>query len=270
MQILRKLFLLLHALSCLAIGLADPNWNTGRACTPKPANETTTTTFKTNLNALLTTLEQQAPLNNGFYNTTSGENSDRLYGLVQCRGDLSSEDCATCLKDTVQVAFNACTNSNYTMLWFRWCFLRYSDEDFFGQWQGSLSALSYGNPVTDVPSVIAKGRSLMSQLAATVMNEPLMYKTGSVDVGDGAKRYGLAQCNRDLSKSSCGECLTTQVKFFDQTIGNQSLLEIFGYGCSMWYNNYQFYYKNSVPTTGMQRNCSSKIGGNHDFTYIFI
>ncbi|KAL9690252.1 hypothetical protein QQ045_010649 [Rhodiola kirilowii] len=247
MQALIKLFLLSLAASYFGIcRAADSNSITLWACTPKPANETKTA-FQVNLNNLLITLQQQAPLNNGFYNTTSGENSDKLDGLAQCRGDLSAQDCASCLRDSVQVAFNTCTNSNFAALRFRWCFLRYSDKDSFGLWKGVLSAAGSGS---DDPNVVAKGRNFMSALADSVPNEPLMYKTGFVDVADGSKRYGLAQCIRDLNKTSCGECLTKQVKFFNQNIGNQSRLEVSSYECNMWYNNYQFYFDNSVPTTG--------------------
>uniref|UniRef100_A0A7N0UK54 Gnk2-homologous domain-containing protein n=1 Tax=Kalanchoe fedtschenkoi TaxID=63787 RepID=A0A7N0UK54_KALFE len=219
-------------------------------CTPRPDNATTES-FKTNLNDLLTTLQQQAPLSNGFCNATAGESSDKLYGLAQCKGDLWSEDCASCLRDSVSVAFNTCTNSNRTALWFRWCFLRYSDEDFFGRWEGVLGGISYGNASADNLTVAAKGKSLMAELAAGVPSEPLMFKAGFVDVGDAGKRYGLAQCNRDLNASSCGQCLTAQVEFLDQVLGNNSMVDVISNGCNMWYNSYQFYRNSSsIPAQG--------------------
>uniref|UniRef100_A0A7N0UKH8 Gnk2-homologous domain-containing protein n=1 Tax=Kalanchoe fedtschenkoi TaxID=63787 RepID=A0A7N0UKH8_KALFE len=232
-----------------ATSRADTNWNIGKACTPRPDNATTES-FKTNLNDLLITLQQQAPLSNGFYNSTAGESADKLYGLAQCRGDLSSDDCASCLRDSVSVAFNTCANSNYTALSFRWCFLRYSDEDFFGQWKGFLGGISYGNGSADNPTVAAKGKSLMAELAAGVPSEPLMFKAGFVDVGDAGKRYGLAQCNRDLNASSCGQCLTAQVEFLDQVLGNNSMVDVISNGCNMWYDNYQFYRNSSTPAQG--------------------
>ncbi|KAL5839815.1 hypothetical protein ACOSQ4_012423 [Xanthoceras sorbifolium] len=35
-----------------------------------------------------------------FYNTTIGQDPDKVYGLALCRGDVSSDDCGSCVNST--------------------------------------------------------------------------------------------------------------------------------------------------------------------------
>ncbi|KDO75605.1 hypothetical protein CISIN_1g039135mg, partial [Citrus sinensis] len=44
-------------------------------------------------------------LQNGFYNTTEGKSSSRIYCLVQGRGDISAPASANCTKESINVAF---------------------------------------------------------------------------------------------------------------------------------------------------------------------
>lgn len=80
-----RLIFLSISLSYLRPSSADyTNYGTGLSCLGRP-NNSTSPAFKTNLNSLLSILEKEAPQNNGFYKTTTGEKSDKIYGLVQCR-----------------------------------------------------------------------------------------------------------------------------------------------------------------------------------------
>lgn len=106
----------------------------------KPDNALTEA-FKTNIKDLLSTLEKQAPFNNGFFNYTSGENSDKLCGLVQCRGDLPAEVCAACLKGLVRLVFEECPNNYVALIQSMRCLLSYSVKDFFGQLQTNVTAV---------------------------------------------------------------------------------------------------------------------------------
>ncbi|KAL9681816.1 hypothetical protein QQ045_013604 [Rhodiola kirilowii] len=150
--------------------------------------------------------------------TTTGSNSDKIYGLVQCRGYVSAQDCGTCIKGAVNETFNDCKNSNYAAVWFRWRFLRYSKEYFYGQLDSLIRGMSWDQYTTstDDPTVVTTCMNFMRQLTAEVPDHPFMFKTGSVRVGQKGKRYGFVQCNRDLSKSVCGDCLTSLADFFNQ------------------------------------------------------
>uniref|UniRef100_A0A7N0ZYI2 Gnk2-homologous domain-containing protein n=1 Tax=Kalanchoe fedtschenkoi TaxID=63787 RepID=A0A7N0ZYI2_KALFE len=248
---IKLIFAAVSVVAFLRLSFADDvNLSNGWSCYPRPDNSTTAA-FKANLNSLLGLLEEQGPRNNGFYKTEVGERTDKLYGLVQCRGDVSAQDCAACIKDAVKEDLTECNNTRSSALWFRWCFLRYSQENFFGQWEDGMSVgISNNNATADSPAVVIKGMNLMNQLAFEAPDQPFMFKTGSVGVGKNETRYGLAQCNRDLSKSSCGKCLTSLAGIFSQQIGNTSSFSEISMGCTMLYDRYKFYFNYSLPASG--------------------
>ncbi|XP_022005061.1 cysteine-rich repeat secretory protein 38-like [Helianthus annuus] len=76
---------------------------------------------------------------------------------------------------------------------------------------------------------------MMEELASTVPDHPLMYQAAEIDVGVNGKRYGLAQCGRDLSKVSCQNCLEDRLATCISYVQNRTGWEIVGFGCSMWY-----------------------------------
>lgn len=88
----------------------------------------------------------------------------------------------------------------------------------------------------------------MSELVAGVLTDPLTFKTGFIDVGNGGKRYGLAQCNRDLDESSCAGCLSrTTERYSSEKFDNSSSLDVYIGSCNTLYSNYRFYYNSSPP-----------------------
>uniref|UniRef100_A0A7N0ULG6 Gnk2-homologous domain-containing protein n=1 Tax=Kalanchoe fedtschenkoi TaxID=63787 RepID=A0A7N0ULG6_KALFE len=218
----------------------------GYSCDPRP-DDATSADFKTNLNSLLSALEEKAPDNHGFYAAAAGKNPDRLYGLVQCRGDVSAPDCATCVKDSVTWATRRCNNSNEAAVWLDRCYLRYSDGNFLGQGNGSRIALNPTN-ATDGPLVAAIGRNYMRVLAADALNQPYLFEAGSVDVGVMGKRYGLVQCNRDLSMADCRICTATLLEFYFVGNWNPSSYRLLSYGCRAWYDIYKFYSDYALPS----------------------
>ncbi|KAF3961558.1 hypothetical protein CMV_013832 [Castanea mollissima] len=91
---------------------ADVNANTGLQCS-KDDYSATENGFQTNLNNLFSSLVNGA-LQNGFYKTTAGKNSNKVYGLIQCRGDISGNSCAGCTNNSITVALHDCPKSKET------------------------------------------------------------------------------------------------------------------------------------------------------------
>lgn len=220
----------------------------GWSCDPRLPENSTTVTFKANVNSLLKTLKQKGPENHGFDANTAGNKSDKVYGLVQCMGNISVKDCARCLKDSINLARERCKNSNDVAVWLKRCYLRYSDGNFIGQWNTSTTILFPDNSGrTDSPSVAVRGQKLMRQLSYNVTSQPFLFKIGSIDVGKEGKRYGLVQCNRDLNKSSCSYCIEDMLGYYSQWVDNHRSYMMISYGCRMWYDSYEFYLNDTRP-----------------------
>lgn len=229
---------------------ADTNMRAGTECS-ETDNSTLTSSFLSGLNVLLISLSINAPLNDGFYMATSGKGSEKIYGLVQCRGDVSARDCANCTKESVAVALQQCPQSKQVGVWFTWCFLRYSDENFHGEVDKGFAAIDYGADFDD-PAVVSKGLDFMGGLISEVPKQQLMFQTGVLDVGQSGKRYGMAQCIRDTSRTGCGKCLEAQLSGQGSALSKKRGWEIYGKSCNMWYHDYQFYSNISTSTTSSE------------------
>ncbi|XP_059639524.1 cysteine-rich repeat secretory protein 38-like [Cornus florida] len=110
---------------------ADRNVERGWTCS-EPDNSTVGNSFQTKLNNILYSLASIVSHNSGFYKATAGKDFNEIYGLIQCRGDISAQDCTNCTGESIKVALHRCPESESVVVWFTWCFLRYSDETFFG------------------------------------------------------------------------------------------------------------------------------------------
>ncbi|KAK0579194.1 hypothetical protein LWI29_022597 [Acer saccharum] len=147
--------------------------------------------FQTNLKKLLNSLVAEAPYRNGFYESREGKDSNKVYGIVQCIGDVFVADCVNCTKESISIALHDCSKSKHVKVWLKWCFLRYLDEDFIGVLDRSSMAHTNETNLDD-PSVSQRGFSMMTGLVATTHKQPLMFKTAMLDAGDKGKRYGMA------------------------------------------------------------------------------
>lgn len=223
---------------------ADKNMNCGQQC-PKSDSFTAENDFKANLKNLLDSLVKNGPLFKGFYSTSIGESSDQIFGLVQCRGDISTINCGSCIKNSSAFALSKCPESKDVIIWFTWCFLRYSTDNFVGI-LGQTSVAIVNDTNYDDPSLVSNGLSLMRGLVSSAPNQNLMFQTNVLDGGLRGKRYGMAQCTRDISRSDCALCLNSQLDAFRTTIGSKKDWEIYGFNCFMWYHDHQFYFNVST------------------------
>ncbi|XP_022994537.1 cysteine-rich repeat secretory protein 38-like isoform X2 [Cucurbita maxima] len=223
----------LSLILCSFFCRADMNKNCSQQCS-KSDSFSGESDFKANLKSLLESLAENGPVHNGFYSTSKGESSTQIFGLVQCRGDISANNCGSCIKNSSVFALSECPESRDVVIWFRWCFLRYSTDNFLGILdQTSVAVLNDTN--YDDPSLVSDGQSLMSGLASSVPYQSLMFQIAVLEGGVRGKRYGMAQCTRDISGSDCGLCLNAQLDAFRTTIGSKKDWEV-------WKNNLELFW----------------------------
>ncbi|KAI7745043.1 hypothetical protein M8C21_000022, partial [Ambrosia artemisiifolia] len=208
-------------------------------------NSTENTVYKSNLRSLLISLATNAPLQDGFFNTSVGNGSNRVYGLVWCRADASPDTCSKCLNDSISLSLRECPDSKHLVIWSSLCSIRFSNESFFGELWNMSSSSTYGNSGLDDPAVFMRGFSMMETLVRNVSSQPLMFATALIDVGENGERYGLGQCSRDLSKLDCENCFEKLLTSYQDYVLNRTGWEMLGVSCGMWYDNFLFYDNNS-------------------------
>ena len=127
-------FLSLYMLSIRVISTLNINWthcyDTG--------NFTADSNYATNRNLLLSSLASNiiTVLKSSFYNTTIGQEPDKVYGLALCRGDVSSEDCSSCVNSTSQHIMSTCHSQKEALMWDgdpAPCLVHYADHSLFGK-----------------------------------------------------------------------------------------------------------------------------------------
>ncbi|CAI9787892.1 unnamed protein product [Fraxinus pennsylvanica] len=95
-------------------------------------NYTSNSPYKTNLDNLLSSVSTNINTNNGFYNNSIGENSDRVNVIALCRADLQPSQCRYYVENATAEILKRCPNQKQAILWHEFCMVRYSNEAIFG------------------------------------------------------------------------------------------------------------------------------------------
>ncbi|KAL8222742.1 hypothetical protein R6Q57_020141 [Mikania cordata] len=88
--------------------------------------------YDQSLNKLLGNLYYQTP-SNGFGMASTGQYQAQTFGLSLCRGDVSAEDCKSCVVNASAGIRERCPNNKAATIWYDECLLKYSHSNFFGQ-----------------------------------------------------------------------------------------------------------------------------------------
>nr|XP_023924888.1 cysteine-rich receptor-like protein kinase 25 [Quercus suber] len=211
------LFLSILTFLSLTAHAADPvHLNTACENTTFSANNSI---YQSNLNSLLSSFSSNA--NVDFYATTKGGNtSDPVYGLSNCRGDITRQLCRECVEAAVTELTNRCSRQKVALTWYDECILRYSNRSFLTTVdERPMFGLLNTQNVTDQDkfnqllntSMIA----LMTELAREISNVPTGAKkfgTQQVNISAFQTLYNLVQCTPDLSGTDCYGCLQDAIK----------------------------------------------------------
>ncbi|KAJ6885617.1 cysteine-rich receptor-like protein kinase 10 [Populus alba x Populus x berolinensis] len=171
-------------------------------------SSTTNSSFPSNLNITLSSLYANAAHKDGFYNTSAGQNSDRVNGLFLCRGDTSPELCQSCIKT--------------------------SSEDIMKQCPDNKEA------------IICLG-DLRNQLVTSAVSSSNLFAMGDRNGTAFSKLYGLVQCTPDISPSECGICLSSCVSDIPGCCNGKQGGNVLKPSCSIRYEIYPFYTASPAP-----------------------
>ncbi|XP_058072804.1 cysteine-rich receptor-like protein kinase 44 [Magnolia sinica] len=239
------LFSSLLLLSQDPISAEDPTFV---VCPPETSNYTLGSQFETNLNRLLPLLSPNGSINlTGYYNYTSGKDTNIVYGYSQCMSGATEEDCKECLKNSTKEIIRRCSNRMEAVIRYYRCILRYSNRPFFSVddttirielilLQDAENATIYNN----------KLGIMMKRLASEAGSKLSKFTTGDTDLNDFQKIYGLAQCTRDLSAGDCTACLEGMISRIPICCENKKGGNVYSVSCNIRYDPYLFF-DNSPP-----------------------
>ncbi|KAJ9554255.1 hypothetical protein OSB04_018300 [Centaurea solstitialis] len=163
---------------------------------------TSMTPYESNLNSLFTSIVDSASTSN--FNTyevspLGSSQSEVVYGLFQCRGDVSSSYCRECMASSVSQLKKTCPMAIGGTIQLEGCFMKYDNMSFFGaedkteMWKRCGTSIGYNS------NVLNRIDAALTYLI--VENKQYFYGGRYESV------QGVVQCVQDLSLSECQDCL---------------------------------------------------------------
>ncbi|KAK7405574.1 hypothetical protein VNO78_07007 [Psophocarpus tetragonolobus] len=211
--------------------------------------------YQTNLNSILSWLSTDAATSKGYNHSIFGNNaSDAVYGLYDCRGDIVGYFCQFCVSTAVRELLQRCPNRASGFIWYDFCMLKYSNENFFGNVTVYPTWHVAGTKEVSSAKEIQKGQDFMRSLIrkATVETNQLFYMDG-FNLSYTQKRYGLVQCSRDLTNQGCRQCLETMLAQISKCCEQKLGWFAGSASCLIKYDEYRFYLFHNESSSGAIR-----------------
>ncbi|MBA0829762.1 hypothetical protein Goarm_014345, partial [Gossypium armourianum] len=198
-------------------------------CSDHSGNFTRNSTYKTNLDRLLSSFTLNTSNENGFYNFSSGQGSNIANALALCRGDVNSSDCFTCINNANDELRNRCPYQREAIIWYDYCMFRYTNRTILGVAETSPRFYMWNlNNVTNVDAFNQAVSSLMDNLTniASTGTSLGKFATGSARIPF-LTIYALVQCTPDLEDTVCKSCMSQAIgesipTFFSHNNSNSS------------------------------------------------
>lgn len=188
------------------------------------------TPYESNVNSILASLVNSASIsnfNNFKISLPGSTQSDVVYGLFQCRGDLSNSDCHGCVANAVTRLGTFCVSASGGALQLDGCFVKYDNTSFLGVEDKTVVSNKCG------PS-IGYDSDLLTRRDAV-----LAYLTGGGQyfrVGGSGKVQGMVQCIQDLSMNECQDCLSEAIQRLKTECGTSPWGDMFLAKCYARYS----------------------------------
>ncbi|CAL9164811.1 unnamed protein product [Musa hybrid cultivar] len=193
--------------------------------------------FQNNLTPLLTSIVSGAA--QASYNSyKSGDDSSgaAAYGLYQCRNDLSSDDCSNCVQSAVSQLNLVCADSLAASLQLEGCFVRYSNEDFLGKSDTTMTYRKCSTSRSDDAEFFRRRDDVLADLQNGVS-----YRTSS-----SGTVQGYAQCLGDLGAADCSACLAQAVGQLKNACGSALAADVYLAQCYARYWASGHYFRSSA------------------------
>ncbi|KAH9327233.1 hypothetical protein KI387_007411 [Taxus chinensis] len=201
-------------------------------------------TYSSNLDLLITDLLRNTPQSSGFNTSNRGQSSNKVYGLLQCIGNISAEKCSACSQEANKTLHKECANNVGGRVWMDYCFLRYDNTNFISTLDSDPQVLVNQKDVTENTETFkSTTSSLLSNLSDQAYNVPAnkLGAAGTASYSTSKLVYGLVQCWRDLSVNNCRSCLTTAKKAVEDCCSVKQGANALSGSCALRYEIYAFF-----------------------------
>lgn len=171
-----------------------------------------------------------------------------VHGLLQCRGDVSQQECQNCSVTASQLAYQYCPNAIGARIQLDFCFIRYENYTFASVLDTTVasSVVNVKNS-TDIQGFNETLGGLVEVLARAaplrILAEENAFAIGSAVViyNHSVIIYGFESCFTSLSVTDCHACLEEAIAAMNQCCSSQVGARLYLGSCSLRYEIYRFF-----------------------------
>ncbi|KAL0875585.1 hypothetical protein Bca101_025290 [Brassica carinata] len=171
--------------------------------------------YDINRRLMLSSLPTNVTANDGFYNTSRGQDTNRVYGLGLCVPGTEAQSCSDCIKAASNGLVQNCTTQIEGIDWRMdrtLCLVRYSNRSFYGSL--GIEILRSENYTRDVQANMTDLETTWEALMTGLIDQAssLYYAAGTRKLESSISNvYGVVQCSKDVSLENCTHCLQENV-----------------------------------------------------------
>lgn len=224
----------------------------------KTGNFTAGDRYSRNRDLILSSLRSRIAENDGFYTTTVGDGTNKVYASRLCREDTSSDECSRCVNTTIADMISTCPNQKEVFSRgggrFPMCVTHYADRSFFGILEQFPDDADPYWTTDDLPSGLTvfnqTWESLMDSLVtrAAAGTSRLKFATSNeTKLNPFQTVYALMQCSPDLSQNDCDTCLRQSVADYQSCCSTKRGGGVWRPSCFFRWDLYPFYEAVSSP-----------------------
>ncbi|GLJ22415.1 hypothetical protein SUGI_0421930 [Cryptomeria japonica] len=206
--------------------------------------------YSTNLKRVISDLSRNAPQSSGFNTSYRGQSPNKVYGLLQCMGNISAAKCSNCSMEANSTIQEVCGNDIGGRVWIDYCFLRYDNSNFISTLDTNFVLLENIKDVTQ-GNLIASKRITFGLLSDLIDLACLPASMGffsgkneySSTMGNekaSGQVYGLVQCWRDISIKDCRNCLSQAKEALESCCYTKQGAQAMSASCTLRYEIYPF------------------------------
>lgn len=187
--------------------------------------------YEMKLNSILTSVVNSATFTTYNNFTVPGSDTqDTLYGVFQCRGDLSGNDCSQCVARAVTQLGTLCLDACGGALQLDGCFVKYDNATFLGVEDKTVVVKKCGPSIAYDSDGLTRRDAVLAYLGTSDGAFRPFRVSGSGNV------QGVAQCVGDLSPSECQDCLSDAVGHLRAECGTSTWGDLFLAKCYARYS----------------------------------
>jgi hypothetical protein len=216
------------------------------SCLNDKGNYTAKSTYEENLNHLLSSLSSNTKIDYGFYNSSYGQNSDKVYATGLCSGDVNPDVCRDCLSNATSLLMQLCPNQKEAIGWHDYCMLRYSNRSIFGILE-TLPDFYMSNLNNVSANYVDQFNDDLSTLLESLRREAVAggslrkFAAGNATAPNFQTLYALVQCTPDLSEKDCSDCLRGTIEGIPQCCDGKQGGRVVKPSCNIKFEVYPFY-----------------------------